>query len=95
MHINLSSPRLAKTVPLVILLCLPLGGKGLTVPSYPSSSLTFPLPDRPKPYSLLFYCLTPDDFTRHWRASGRVKKGLEKRILDSFLAKDNILSRKG
>ena len=30
----------------------------------PSSSLTFPLPDRTKPPPLL--CLTPDDFTRQW-----------------------------
>ena len=35
--------------------------------------LTFPLPDRPIPSPLLSYsveCLTPDDFTRQWRASG-------------------------
>ena len=38
--------------------------------------LTFLLPDQPKPSPLLFYCLTPDDFTRQWRASGweRVNK---------------------
>ena len=32
-------------------------------------ALTFPLPDRPKPFVILL-CLTPDDFTRQWRASG-------------------------
>ena len=55
----------------------PLGGKGLTGPICPSSSLTFPLPVRPKPppYVILL-CLMSDDFTRQGRASGweRVKR---------------------
>ena len=35
--------------------------------------ITFLLQDWPKPVPLLFYCvyiITPDDFTRQWKASG-------------------------
>lgn len=40
----------------------PLGGKGLIRPTVAFFSLTLSLPERPKPSSLLFYCLTPYDF---------------------------------
>ena len=35
--------------------------------------LTLPLLERPKVATLLFYCLTPDDFTHQRRAPGHGK----------------------
>ena len=35
-----------------------------------ANELILSLPDWPKPAPLLFYCLTPDNFTRQGRASG-------------------------
>ena len=42
------------------------------IPSVTAAALTFPLPDQPKPSPLLLFllCLTPDDFTHQWRATG-------------------------
>ena len=42
---------------------------GLTEPTCPSLLLNLSLLDPPKQSPLLFYCLTPDDFTRQRRAS--------------------------
>ena len=74
-----------------------LGGKALTVPICASSSLTLSLPDRilTVPFVILL-CLTPDDFTHQWRASGweRVKGPTEKRgfwILDSWVMEKSSL----
>ena len=65
----------------------PLGGKGLTGPICPSSSLTFPLgkPTKTVPF-VIWLCLTPDDFTRQRRALGweRFKGNIQILVCISF-----------
>ena len=76
---NLSSPRPAKTVPFVILLCLmpddfthqwrASGWESVNWAYLPILflNLSSPRPAKTIPFQL-FYCLTPANFTRQWRA---------------------------
>ena len=49
------------------------------------NSITLTLPDQPKPAPLLFYCLTPDDFTCQGRASGWERVNTDQLLLEWLL----------